>query len=614
MAKRLFLSIAILALVSTAYVITVHAQSLTISGYSCPYIAEPSFPSPTDEDGEPPTSGRADPGQFTLAVECVVPSTIYDVTVELLNPNHIEGVTDYFIDDDNPKFYSALAAETHYFYWSIDKYQLTASLRGHQEQYRVKLTYDDTPGPGGTSSTVYSDTFTITGEQSASCKQNDLAFVQSDPPSVVTTVGETFTVMTKYRESSRSIFEAASQIYFDGTLLRLIGFDLYYYDSNGEDPGDLSLGLPGGWSQTWSNDTYLNETQMPGTLSRGDHWIAAYTFLAINPGVDTLVPYNQTRLSSHGNWKLDSGYIEARIEVVIKPPGELVIDKTETAVIDRPDPPVVGTKTIYELTVTVRNAGGNNVTGVNVTDEISPDVTFVSLGTPSEGAASHSAGTITWSGLDLGPDETEILRFQVSVTPTSTDPLDLNIAAGLHASGTDTATSITVEDDGDTTITVTPLAELRDVAAISQVPSPTKVTQGEQVVITVTVSNPGSVSESFDVTCYYGDNILIGTETVTVGPAGSTEVTFYWDTTGVSPGTYMITAWADSSRAIEEIDEGNNWCTYEADVEVVSRVVPPQPVGGEVYSVSKLGILAPWIAIGMAIIVGIPIFIRRRRT
>jgi hypothetical protein len=40
---------------------------------------------------------------------------------------------------------------------------------------------------------------------------------------------------------------------------------------------------------------------------------------------------------------------------------------------------------------------------------------------------------------------------------------------------------------------------------------------------------------------------------------------------------------------------------------------PPPPVGGETFPIGKLSILAPWIALGAAIVAGAAIFTRRRR-
>lgn len=47
-------------------------------------------------------------------------------------------------------------------------------------------------------------------------------------------------------------------------------------------------------------------------------------------------------------------------------------------------------------------------------------------------------------------------------------------------------------------------------------------------------------------------------------------------------------------------------------VQDVAGVNPPPPVGGEAFPVSKLSILAPWIALGAAIMAGAAIFVRRR--
>lgn len=54
--------------------------------------------------------------------------------------------------------------------------------------------------------------------------------------------------------------------------------------------------------------------------------------------------------------------------------------------------------------------------------------------------------------------------------------------------------------------------------------------------------------------------------------------------------------------------------TTEDDSVHIFTSAPPPPVGGTVYPGNKLIILAPWIALGAAIIAGSAIFIRRRRT
>jgi uncharacterized repeat protein (TIGR01451 family) len=44
-----------------------------------------------------------------------------------------------------------------------------------------------------------------------------------------------------------------------------------------------------------------------------------------------------------------------------------------------------------------------------------------------------------------------------------------------------------------------------------------------------------------------------------------------------------------------------------------TRVIPCEAVGGEAFPIGKLSILAPWIALGAAIVAGAAIFVRRRQ-
>lgn len=114
--------------------------------------------------------------------------------------------------------------------------------------------------------------------------------------------------------------------------------------------------------------------------------------------------------------------------------------------------------------------------------------------------------------------------------------------------------------------------EVHDVSADSQTHPNAQVLQGSVEPITVVVSNNGNTPETFDVTVYYDSNV-IGTQTVTnLAPFSSTTLTFNWDTTGVPPATYAITAWADSAMAIAELDEENNWCTDSTTISIIYPV------------------------------------------
>jgi hypothetical protein len=43
------------------------------------------------------------------------------------------------------------------------------------------------------------------------------------------------------------------------------------------------------------------------------------------------------------------------------------------------------------------------------------------------------------------------------------------------------------------------------------------------------------------------------------------------------------------------------------------EITPPVEVGGEVYPIDKLSVLAPWIVLAAALIIGAVVLVRRRR-
>jgi len=68
-------------------------------------------------------------------------------------------------------------------------------------------------------------------------------------------------------------------------------------------------------------------------------------------------------------------------------------------------------------------------------------------------------------------------------------------------------------------------------------------------------------------------------------------------------GTTTITLVVNDGKVNSEPDT--------VDITVKQRAAPP--VGGEAYPINKVAILAPWVALLAAIIVGTTIFVRRRR-
>lgn len=91
-----------------------------------------------------------------------------------------------------------------------------------------------------------------------------------------------------------------------------------------------------------------------------------------------------------------------------------------------------------------------------------------------------------------------------------------------------------------------PPERIHDVAVSNVVPWPTLVEQGGIVSINVTVKNKGSETESFYVTLYY-DHVAIGKKYVgNLGPSLEVQMSFTWNTSGVFPMKYIITAVADA--------------------------------------------------------------------
>jgi len=90
-----------------------------------------------------------------------------------------------------------------------------------------------------------------------------------------------------------------------------------------------------------------------------------------------------------------------------------------------------------------------------------------------------------------------------------------------------------------------------DVAVTNATNRKTVVCQGYIDPFDVTVENQGYLTETFNVTAYadkdttvIGDEITIGTQSVTLSSGTSTTITFLWSTTGVTKGKYTKSAYA----------------------------------------------------------------------
>jgi len=121
----------------------------------------------------------------------------------------------------------------------------------------------------------------------------------------------------------------------------------------------------------------------------------------------------------------------------------------------------------------------------------------------------------------------------------------------------------------DGTVTVLPM--LTHDVAVTSVSAPDEVTHGNVVTISVDVANLGDSDETFEVTVTY-DTTPIETQCVTLASKDDTMVLFAWDTTGVDPGAYTITA---EAILAEDGDLANNEVSTTITVKLEIILIPP---------------------------------------
>lgn len=111
---------------------------------------------------------------------------------------------------------------------------------------------------------------------------------------------------------------------------------------------------------------------------------------------------------------------------------------------------------------------------------------------------------------------------------------------------------------------------LYDVAVTDVVPSSVSAFIGDIVEISVVVLNNGTArNEDFNVTTYFDDEIIDTIAVSMLPPSEEETLTFYWNTTDTSPGSYTITANATTVPGESDVD--NN----EFSDGVVTLDIPP---------------------------------------
>jgi cytochrome c biogenesis protein CcdA len=126
----------------------------------------------------------------------------------------------------------------------------------------------------------------------------------------------------------------------------------------------------------------------------------------------------------------------------------------------------------------------------------------------------------------------------------------------------------------------TPVTTRHDIAIISVIPSLTEAKAGEKINVTAVVKNVGTETESFTVSLYCNQS-LIGSQAVTnLSSTETRQLTFVWDTTNKTVGSYIIKA-----QAMPVTNE-----TYLIDNEFIYNNIGIKPPADQ--PIAPLGLMA----------------------
>jgi hypothetical protein len=150
----------------------------------------------------------------------------------------------------------------------------------------------------------------------------------------------------------------------------------------------------------------------------------------------------------------------------------------------------------------------------------------------------------TRQAVELAPSALETFSFTWNTSSVSPGLYRISADAPLPGDATPWDNSLV---DGIVEIkTAVPSERIHDVAVLNVVPWPTVVSLGEIVNINVTFKNKGTETESDYITVYY-DGVPIEKKYVAnLPPSTEIQIPFKWNTSGVFPMKYVISAVADT--------------------------------------------------------------------
>lgn len=130
----------------------------------------------------------------------------------------------------------------------------------------------------------------------------------------------------------------------------------------------------------------------------------------------------------------------------------------------------------------------------------------------------------------------------------------------------------TTAEGNPVTIHLTPGLVFHDIAIIQLVVEPVRVTRGDTIDISATVESKSFVQDTFNVETRLNDTLL-DSQTLTLEPGQSKNVSFTWNTSDIEGGRYNLIVTADPTEIIWEQDKTDN--TAMTEVEISSGAISP---------------------------------------
>jgi len=219
------------------------------------------------------------------------------------------------------------------------------------------------------------------------------------------------------------------------------------------------------------------------------------------------------------------------------------------------------------LTVYIKNIGDETLHNVQI-------LTNVNI---TEGVGNISEGDVKQVPIEFIPTTPGLSGLNVTV---ESDEIESSLIRTLLVEKFDFAVSLPKTEYGlNEPVPI-------NISVTNEVPNMTFID------LKIEINISGSCNETFEVPLLW------------LAPLATKHTTFTWNSTGHPVGSYIATA---------KLVQGSTVLNETSTPFTVVGAPPPPPVGGTIYPMNKLAILAPWIVLLAAIIAGASAFMLRRR-